>query len=468
MKSLGIKIGLVPAHRAIFSPELARKMRQATLKAFARAGIEAVAPDEKLCRHGLVENSEEAAKTAALFRKQGVAGVVIGAMNFGNEVPAVEAADVGAPVFVFGCKEEGKLTLSANRRDAFCGTLSIGAALRHRGIAYTFPEAPICFPNEPGFLRDLERFARACKAADGVLDANYGQFGPRPREFETCVFNEVSLLQQFNVKVVPFTLSDLFTEALALKEAKRIQKVMAELSAMADTSLVPKDRLERLARLELVLERKVEDFCLQGFALQCWTSIQEQFGVSPCAVMARFSQRGIPAACEVDIHGAISMHLLALASGNPAGLADWNNRHYKLKNVFSAWHCGVFPPGMAKQKPKLKHQKIIGAVTGDDQALGTLEFGVAPGPVTLARLTETPDGEFKLLIAEGRVVEAEGETFGAHGWVEVSDLDCLYRALLADFPHHVGMVQGHVGRALKEAGKFLGITPVVPLELSAY
>jgi L-fucose isomerase-like protein len=115
----------------------------------------------------------------------------------------------------------------------------------------------------------------------------------------------------------------------------------------------------------------------------------------------------------------------------------------------------------------MKHQKIIGAVTGDARAMGTLEFEVAPGPVTLARLTETPDGEFKLLIAEGRVVEAEGETFGAHGWVEVSDLDCLYRALLADFPHHVGMVQGHVGRALKEAGKFLGITPVVPLELSA-
>ena len=92
---------------------------------------------------------------------------------------------------------------------------------------------------------------------------------------------------------------------------------------------------------------------------------------------------------------------------------------------------------------------------------------VKPGPVTLARLTETPEGEFKLLIAEGKGVKAEGETFGAHGWVEVSDLDCLYRALLSDFPHHTGIVMGHFGQALLEACKFLGITPVVPLELSA-
>jgi len=467
MKSLGIKIGLVPAHRAVFSPALARKMRQAALQAFAKVGLEAVAPDENLCRHGLVESSEEAARTAELFRKEGVAGVVIGAMNFGNEVPAAEAADLGVPVFVFGCKEEGRLTPAANRRDAFCGALSIGAALRHRGIIYTFPQAPICFPQEPSFLRDLEHFARACQVVGGIAGASYGQFGPRPREFETCVFNEVALLRRFNVKIQPFPLSELFADALALQDAKKIKQVMAEMSAMADVSLVPGSRLERLARLEIALEQRVRKYDLAGFALQCWTLIQEQFEVSPCAVMARFSQRGLPAACEVDIHGAMSMHLLGLASGHPAGLADWNNRHYKRRNVFSAWHCGVFPPGMAKKKPQIKHQKIIGAVTGADKAFGTLEFEMKPGPVTLARLTETPDGEFKLLIAEGKVVPAEGETFGAHGWVEVSDLDCLYRALLADFPHHTGIVQGRVGRVLVEACKFLGVTPVVPLKLLA-
>ncbi|OGP61215.1 MAG: hypothetical protein A2V67_10005 [Deltaproteobacteria bacterium RBG_13_61_14] len=467
MKSLGIKIGLVPAHRAVFSPELARKMRQATLRAFSQAGIQAVAPDERLCRHGLVESLEEGKKAAELFRREKVAGVVIGAMNFGNEIPAAEAADIGVPVFVFGCKEEGRLTPAANRRDAFCGTLSIGTALRHRGICYAFPQAPICFPDEKGFLRDLERFARACKVIAGLRGSSYGQIGPRPLEFETCVFNEVSLLKQFQVKVLPFPLAEIFAEALAIKDTARIKKVMAEICAMADTSLVPKKSVERLARLELALDLHVRKYHLQGLAVQCWTLIQEQFEVSPCTVMARFSQRGIPAACEVDIHGAMSMHLLGLASGNPAGLADWNNRHYKRRNVFSAWHCGVFPPGMAKAKPKMKTQKIIGQVTGEDRAMGTLEFEVKPGPVTLARLTETPEGEFKLLIAEGKVVKAEGETFGAHGWVEVSDLDCLYRALLSDFPHHTGIVMGHFGQALLEACKFLGITPVVPLELSA-
>lgn len=466
MSSQGIKIGLVPAHRGVFSPELAKKMKRATLAAFAKLGIEAVTADEKMCAHGLVESSEEANKLAGRFQEEQVAGVVIGAMNFGNEVPAAEAADIGVPVFLFGCKEEGKLTPGSHRRDAFCGALSIGAALRHRGIRYVFPESPICFPDEPGFLRDLDNFARACRVADGILDAAYGQFGPRPREFETCVFNEVSLLQHFGIKVVPFPLAEIFTEAVNYNNAAKIKKIMAEIKAMADTGAVNERQLERLARLEIVLDLHVQKYGLQGLALQCWTLIQEQYEISPCTVMGRLSQRGVPAACEVDIHGAISMHMLDLAADQPAGLADWNNRHYKLPNVFSAWHCGVFPPGMARKKPKLGPQKIIGQVTGDDKAMGVMEFEVKPGPVTMARLTETPDGEFKLLVAEGQVVKAEGETFGAHGWVEVEDLDCLYRALLRDFPHHTGLVFGQVGRALVQACEFLDITPVVPLPLA--
>ncbi len=204
-----IKLGFVPASRDIFDQQLAVKMREATLKSFVKCGIEAVVPDPSLTRNGLVQSLDEAEKCARLMRDAEVDGVVIGALNFGNEIPAALAAIQGAPdkpVFIFGCGEEGALGRGKARRDAFCGLISIATALRHRGKRFTFPKRANCFPDQEEFIRDLTNFARVCRAVNGLKGSVYGQIGPRPAEFETCTFNEVSLLRQFNIRVLPVPL----------------------------------------------------------------------------------------------------------------------------------------------------------------------------------------------------------------------------------------------------------------------
>lgn len=468
MKDKKTVIGFVPASRGFFSQELAKKMRDLTVKAMKQAGLAPVVPGADLVRNGLVESHEEAMKTAALFREKKVIGVVVAAVNFGNEVPAAEAAIEGAaggPIFLFGCEEEGKLTPTADRRDAFCGLLSIATALRRRGAKYVFPQVANTFPDRPEFIAELADFGRVCETVNGVKGAVYGQFGPRPREFETCAYDELSLLKAFGIKVIPFPLSEIFGLANNLKDPARIKKTVAQLKAVANPGAVAPAALDKLARLELVLRDQVAAFAMDGLALQCWTSIQTDYGATPCILMGRFDEDGIPAACEVDIHGAISMHLLSLAANRPAGLADWNNRHFKQKNVFSAWHCGVFPPSFTKKKRELSYHKIVGPDVGVENAWGTVELETDPGPVTLARLAESPEGLWKLLICEGQVVPADGSTFGGNAWVQVSDLDSLYRSLLRDFPHHTAIVPGHVGRILEKAAYFLGMEAVIPLPL---
>jgi len=460
-----IKIGFVPASRGFFSQELAMKMRDMTKVSMQRAGLEVVLPSKKLTRNGLVESHQEAMKTAELFKQEGVKGVVVGAVNFGNEVPAAEAAmSPDVPIFLFGCREEGKLTPEGDRRDAFCGLLSIATALRHRGVKYTFPQVANTFPDDPDFIEELEIFGATCQVVDGIKDSVYGQFGPRPREFETCVTNEVSLLKKFGTKVIPLPLSEIFGIANNLDDDARIKDTVESIKGTAKTKGVEEEALNKLARLEIVIRDKIAEFEMDGVAIQCWTSVQTDYGATPCVIMGRLDEDGIPAACEVDIHGTMSMHMLALASGRASALADWNNRHYKRKNVFSAWHCGVFPPSFAKGRT-MSYHKIVAGDVGEKNAYGTVELETAEGPVTLARLTETPEGEWKLLICEGKVVKAEGETFGANAWVEVSDLDKLYRALLRDFPHHTAIVPGHFGKALERAAYFLDLETVMPLGL---
>jgi L-fucose isomerase-like protein len=463
-----LKVGFVPASRAMFDQQLAVSVRDACIGAMRAAGIEPVVPGPELTKNGLVQGVEDARKAARLFDDESVEGVVIGALNFGDEIPAAIAAAHGAPpvpVMLFGIGEEGELRRQGARRDAFCGLISIATALRHREVKFVFPRTAVGFPDASGFVGALSEFADACRGVAAVRGAVYGQFGPRPANFETCAFDELSLMRKLGIRIVPVPLTTLFSRAGYARE-KRVRETYAAMDAQVDRSGVSDLDLSKMARLEVVLEDMVEEHGLDGLALQCWTSIQEDYGVSPCFVMSRLTDRGTPCACEVDIHGVLSMQLLSAVSGAPAGLADWNNRHVAEPDVFSAWHCGVFPASMAGGPCRLGFHNILAEDTGSPEGKhGTIELEIESGPLTMARVTEHPWDEWPLLVAEGEVVKAAGEPYGSHGWVKVSDLDRLYAAVLRGFPHHTAIARGHHGPALLAAAYFLGLEAVVPLEI---
>lgn len=464
-----IKIGFVPANRGMFSQELAVKARNATVKALRAAGISPVAPGPDLTPRGLVESFDDARKAAELFRRENVQGIVIGAVNFGNEVPAAVAAiegAAGAPIFIFGCMEEGELDYAGVRRDAFCGLLSIATALRQRLAQYTFPRAANCRPDDPALVEELKGFAMVCRIVGGVRSAVYGQIGTRPLEFETCAFDELALLRKFGIRTAPIPLSEAFEKSRSLTKADNLAGAVKRLKKTFNTDGMPEAPIERLARLLIVLERMIDAHGMKGMALQCWSNIQEFYGVSPCAVMSYINQaRGVPVACEVDIHGTLSMHLLQLAAARPAALIDWNNRHFREKDIFSAWHCGPFPPGECEGGCGIRVNQIMKKNFPEENVIGVLDGQFKTGPVTIARVTQGPDGEWKLLVAEGESVEAAGTPPGTNAWIRVADLDKLYRALLLEFPHHAAMVHGRVGRALVTAAQFLGLRVVAPLPI---
>ena len=460
--SKSLKIGFIPANRGFFSPVLAAKMRQQTIDVLNGLGVEIIVPSDEQTKVGCVENIAEAELTAELFRKHDVDGIVIGAVNFGDEQAAawcVRQARLNVPIFIFGCQEEETLTMKTPRRDAFCGLLSIGESLRQIGAKYSVGQRPICFPKDESFRNDVDWFLRVVRVVNGVKRARYGQIGARPEAFWTCRFDEKQL-QRLGPTTVVLDLSEVFgacnkmsntdPEVLALVEA---------INQYADTSAVNNASVVKSAKLELFLRRWKATNKIDAYAIQCWTSIQANYGVCSCTTMSRLGDEGCPSACEADILGTLSMHACLLASGTPATLADWNNLHNDDDELVNVWHCGVFPKSFAKSQPKLGVQEIIagsGAATYEDSE-GVVEFVAKPGPLTLARTTQDPDGSWKVVIAEGHIEDNAAVTFGAYGWCRLPGLQRLYRdVLLKHFPHHVAMTQGHVGNVLWEAfGNYL-------------
>lgn len=460
-----VKLGYLPSNRGFFSKELAVSMRDQTVEVMRRMGIEVVVPAHDQTKVGCVETRQEAELVAEMFRREKVQGIVVGAVNFGEEQGVawcVKKAALDVPILIYGCQEEEVLTMTTRRRDAFCGLLSIGEVLRQIGAKYTVARRPICHPTDPSFKDDLDLFVRVCRVVDGVKNARYGQIGARPDAFWTCRYDE-KLLQRTGPTVVTLDLSEVIGGANKIPDDDAdVRRVTASVRAYADTSGVQDASVLRGAKLELFLRRWAKDNAIDAFAIQCWTSIQANYGVCSCTTMSRFGDEGVPSACEADIMGTLSMHAAMLASGSPAGLADWNNVHNEDDELVNVWHCGVFPKAFAKTAPKLGVQEIIassGAAKYEDSE-GTVEFVARESDLTLVRVTQDPEVGLKAVVAEGRIEDNPAVTFGAYGWCRLPHLQRLYRdVLLRHFPHHVALTQGHVGAALWEAfGNYFGMT----------
>jgi L-fucose isomerase-like protein len=455
-----VKIGFIPANRGFFSDKLAAKMRNETIKVLKSIGVEVVVPSPADTKVGCVESLDEAIKVGRMFREAQPDGIVISAVNFGDEqgvAIVLKESGLRVPILIVGCQEEAVLSREIERRDSFCGLLSIGEALRQLGLPYSVPEVPICFPTDESFRATASRFAAVCRVVGGIRNARYGQVGARPDAFWTCRYNEKAL-QTLGPTCVTLDLSEVIGQINAMKTDAATKRVMADMKKTIDTSAVGDDILAKIAKLELVLKKFIADRKLDALAIQCWTSIQQNLGICTCSVMGRLDDKGTPCACEADIMGTLSMHALQLASGGPSCLADWNNLHNEDPELVNCWHCGVFPHSWAKTPRKMACHEIIAGTVGREKAMGVVEFVMDDGPVTLCRATQDNAGGFKVALAQGVVEPNPAVTFGAYGWVRIPNFQRFYRnVLVRHFPHHVGMNRAHVGNVLWEAfGNYLG------------
>jgi L-fucose isomerase-like protein len=461
-----VKIGFVPCHREPFDEEWAVQMRARCLDAFSKIEeMRVVVPDEETTRNGLMRDDADAEKTIELFNRENIDGVIIGTMTFGDEVSALAVASAfyDRPILLFGTKE-GPFTPDGGRRsDSFCGTLSISSGMYRRNIPFLF--GGIVFPEEQRFIDEIRNFTRVCSIVRGFLGARIGLVGPRPERFETCIFSEDAVMTTFEQRVIPISLLDIVNRAESIEDDDpRLQKILSEMRSEADLTDVTEESIMKSAKLELALKQFAEEKKLSGLGVQCWTAIQEIYGISPCYAMGRLTSQGIMASCEVDIYGALTMLIQYLASlrTTPPHFIDWTIQHQEKDNVFLAWHCGNAPPSIVCEgcRVRIREQSVLSVVLGREKSMGTAEFQLKPGVVTICRLVEY-DGEFKMLVTRGEIEKADQELRGSWSWVRVPDLDLLYRVLVEEgFIHHASLIHGDYVKPITDACRFLGIEVV--------
>jgi L-fucose isomerase-like protein len=288
--------------------------------------------------------------------------------------------------------------------------------------------------------------------------ARVGAIGARPAAFKTVRYSE-KILEGAGISVEPVDLSEILGRIARLKDGDvTVKKRLAQITAYVDTSGVPDEALLKMAKLGVVMDRWMKEVDVTISAVQCWTAMEEYFGVVPCTLMSMLSNANMPSACEVDVMGTLSMHALTLASTGPSALLDWNNNYGDDPDKAVCFHCSNLPLDFF-EAPVMDYQEIIAGTVGRENTFGTIVGKVKPGSMTFARFsTDDRAGRIRGYVGEGEFTKDRLKTFGGAGVVRIPRLQPLLQHICRNgFEHHVAGTFSHVADAVHEATtRYLG------------
>jgi len=284
-----------------------------------------------------------------------------------------------------------------------------------------------------------------------------GAVGARPNAFNTTRYSE-KLLEAAGISVNTIDLSEVFgTAATIAGDDARVTERIEQIRAYADSSAAPDESMVKMAKFAIVVDDWMKELGLTATAIQCWASMQKNYGVNVCTIMSMMSEQMLPSACEVDIAGVVSMYALQLASGRPAALVDWNNNYGDDPDKCVFFHCGNWAKDFLPDI-RIGTAPILGTVLGEANTVGALMGRTPAGPVTFGRVsTDDLSGRIRVYVGEGQFTNDPLDTFGTKAVVQVPRLPALMQHICRNgFEHHAAMTGAHCGPALVEAlGNYL-------------
>jgi L-fucose isomerase-like protein len=456
-------LGMIVGNRGFFPDHLARSGHQEMRAALESAGVKVIVLTEAESKFGAVETRQEARRCADLFKHHGEAidGIVVTLPNFGDEraiADTLRMAGLAVPVLVQATPDTPSHMSIRDRRDSFCGKMSACNNLAQYGIPYSLTTLHTELPQSDVFRRDLEWFLSVCRVVKGLRRLRVGAIGARPTAFNTVRYSE-KILEASGISVETLDLSEVLGRIARMKDDDPVaQKKLQSIRKYVSTQSIPDAALLKMSKLGAVIDGWMRDTEVAISAIQCWTSLEEYFGVVPCTVMSMMSNEGMSSACEVDIAGVVGMHALQLASETPSALLDWNNNYADDPDKAVCFHCSNLPKHFF-QDVRMDFQEIIAGTVGKENTFGTCVGRVKAGPMSFARFsTDDREGKIRGYVGEGAFTDDSLETFGGAGVVRIPHLQKLLRYICErGFEHHVAANFSTVASAVHEAAtRYLG------------
>jgi L-fucose isomerase-like protein len=364
----------------------------------------------------------------------------------------IKLSGLNVPVLIQGYPDDLAKMDVVNRRDAWCGKISVCNNLYQYGIKYSLTTKHVVSPKDESFINDLKNFTAICRVVNGLRKVRIGAVGARPTAFNTVRYSE-KLLQRNGISVTTVDLSEILGNANKLtRDDASVKAKLEKIHAYTNTGLTPPDKLVQIAKLDVVLADFMVENSLDATAIQCWTSIQKNYGCNVCTSMSMMSENMLPSACEVDVTGTLTMYAMQLASGSPSALVDWNNNYADDDSKCVLFHCGNWAKSFLPDIT-ISTAPILGTSVGTENTYGALDGRTPAMPLTYGRIsTDDCKGVIKAYIGEGELTDDALKTFGNRAVAQINNLQGLMNYVCRNgFEHHVVMNASKTAGILKES-----------------
>jgi len=348
-----------------------------------------------------------------------------------------------APPFIAGDPRTPSYTLT--------GLTATASNLRHCGRR---------FLHHVGAVDDdsIERVARAARAAYLLRLIARSRFGmvsaPCPGMIDVSGDN-MSLICSLGVRLVHLDLNEVFEGARSVSQVE-VKRVIRDLKEKVGGVEATDEDLAEAVKIYLVLKDMRDRYRLGSLCVRCWPEFRQQMPHGPCLALALLADEGSPTTCEVDAPAMITSYAMGYLSKTTAASYDLL-AHWPEEDVLKLGHCGSAPFSLAGDP---KHVKICPFFRTGAGAM--VEFSVAPGTVTLAKLMRPRNGALSMFVARGETVSDPAPLRGSVASVrpERGCQELLDSMLVGGVEHHLMLCPGDITEALGDFCTLAGIEVV--------
>ncbi|MBI9046891.1 MAG: L-fucose/L-arabinose isomerase family protein [Anaerolineaceae bacterium] len=422
------RVVLLPIARTTFDIELAKEVSDSARKHLSQMPVILESPLD------LITDLQGAQRNALALSASPPDLLIIFQATFADSLMIMSLVKaIDAPILLWAIPEEhtgGRLRLNS-----FCGINLACHALTRSGYHYDYIFAA---PDDPNVLEKIASLAKAGHTRNLLRQSRLGRVGENPDGFETCLLDPDLIQRIFGLEVVQYNLTeDIFPLARKI-ESDQINTIQAQLSKKV-VGLEELDPSATRGTLSVyaALSQLAQQQGLGGFAVRCWPEFFTEMGCAACGAMSMMSDELIPCSCEADVNGTITQMILQSLSGEPAFGTDMVSLDEE-RDALVIWHCGLAPLSMADPR------EPSGVTLHSNRKLPLLfDFTLKPGPVTIARLTES-SGEYRLVIGRGEMIQGPKSFSGTSGLLHFDRpaREILDVILTEGLEHHISITYG--------------------------
>ena len=372
--------------------------------------------------------------------------VIVQNVTFANAAYMTEALKrVRCPIVIWTLREPSGPAGGRLKLNALTGAFS---------AAYTVhqyrDEKPIFIfgaPEEDAVRHQLTMAVRTVQVREDLRHLKIAAIGQPPQGFGFGLALDSDLTKTFGCTLVSIEAREL------MQRAKEAEPLASQVPLPGMEAIPEKNQMD-FERLYNAYQSWVRENGIGALASRCWPDFFTEYGTPVCGVLSLLNAEGVPAACECDVYGALSMYLGQQLTGAAAFFGD-PVAIDEQENTLTFWHCGMAACSLAKED--------TGAAIGvhPNRKIGpTMEFGCRPAPkVTILRVGRDKDGSFRFFIAEGEALDRPKQYLGTSVVVRTQTrVQDLVRFLIMEgYEPHYAVIYGDAADGLEMLAQMLGL-----------